>query len=588
MHPTLQLTALSALPFSTRRTALAAARGSSQHLHDIEIILEDNRGNPKMLAYLPVFYANLNPVHVPNGDDFDDFLTAQLMLRALISLRAVYHLAACIPLAYRGEFHDHGITCLDFLIFVWRFRDSRDAAHLMYSTEGFRLMLARTWTVLIRKQHPLLPVEYPEMSTNTGLDALADMLFSSIAVASPEHAEEIVEGAGGRLLDLANLIIAFLCRCGLSCDDTHGSGSRLGTEVFEFVDSMDKTLLPVDKTLDGFELGPLGLVLASANGLASLVMIIEALTARAWTNIPFPHLVTGCLALLGRVLMSDPGQRAMRESIGTVMRGLLYATVMCLSVNQLQQPLAFLLDEVLPQFLLQYYAMPSIDQAIQEAESIGDPSKSSSRFSVWNRFTALASARLKIYDFTNVACRLKACDNIDCGRFDGRANFQRCSCCLSFYYCSASCQKLDWNAGEHRKYCRPDRSIRLSASSEFSIRERYFLADVLHHDFHAKRDTIDPQQAAFTTCNPDTSFFTLFDYTTDSGPVDIRVEAPDRGAKYFETSDLGQWADHVSRAARSRGRMELLVMAVPVGSKTRYFVIPHMRVCIETDLMPLD
>jgi hypothetical protein len=239
------------------------------------------------------------------------------------------------------------------------------------------------------------------------------MLFSPIATLSPEHAEEIVEGAGGGLLDLVNLVIVFLCRGGLSCGDAHGSGSCLGIQKFEYVDSMDKALLPIDKTLDSFKLGPLGLVLASANGLVSLAMTIDALTAEASTNIPFPRNVTGCLALLSRVLMSDPGQRAMRESISTFMRSLLSAMVMCLSGNQLQQLLAFLLEEALPQVLLQYYTMPSIHQAIGEAVRIGDPGKSSSHFAVWNRFTASASAWLKAYDSTNAVCRLKACDNFD-------------------------------------------------------------------------------------------------------------------------------------------------------------------------------
>ncbi|KAF8207739.1 hypothetical protein K438DRAFT_1962003 [Mycena galopus ATCC 62051] len=420
MHPILRLSALSALPFSARRTALAAAGGSSEHLHEIEYLVQDNLSNPKMLVYLPVFYTNLDPANIPNGDELDGATsssTRQLILRALVSLKSpwLYFFET-----YRGLFDDYDITCLDFLMFVSIFKASKEAMSLMFSTNCFRFMLARAWGLLIENEDLFLDVEYPETTTNAGLNAPA-------------------------------------------------------------------------------------------------------------------------------------------------------------------QTLTFLLEKVLPQCLMHYQGVECIAQGVKDTEGLVDPETlwSSSRFTAWNHFTTLASERLEIYHRAQHPERLKACHNVDCGRIGYRAEFKRCSGCLNLHYCTIECQKVDWIDGNHRTYCRPGPSIRLSECQEFPGQQRHFLLKLLQHDLleGGMYRTAANEESTFIAHSPGVPFFMLFDYTV-GWCVDIRVEAADAGvSKYFCGEDLVQWSDHVARAVQSNGRMKLNVMAVPAGTKTRYFAIPH---CGET------
>jgi hypothetical protein len=76
-----------------QRAALAAVRGSTDDLHKIEDIMDDNLSDPKMLGLLPVFYSNLDQANIPSGEDLDGVLsisTRQFILRAQISLNGVY------------------------------------------------------------------------------------------------------------------------------------------------------------------------------------------------------------------------------------------------------------------------------------------------------------------------------------------------------------------------------------------------------------------------------------------------------------------------------------------------------------------
>ncbi|KAJ6534271.1 hypothetical protein B0H19DRAFT_1080753 [Mycena capillaripes] len=621
MHPSLRLGSLSTLPPSLRvsnpgppvlrashagpseKTALAAARGSEDDLHDLEYIMEDNLSNPKMLVFLPVFYANIDPAKVPSAKDLDGLppiFTRQCMLRALVSVKGIYHLAHCLPPAvfpeiwprlwpwfhffetYRGQFYDYGITCLDFLIFVSQFKDSKEAARIMFSTAGFRFMLTAAWTLLIENDDTFLPIEFPSTTTNAGLDALTDLLFSPGKVVSPGHVKEVIDGAGGRLPDLAHLVSSYISSSGMWDDDddhilneTDDIG-RFGTGIFDFVNSIDRALS--SNKLGGFELGPLTTALASGSVVTSLATVAEALTDDGQDHLAFPPLLGGCLTLLNRILMSDSDHVLMDDALNS-MEDLLRTVVICGSAKKFQAPLTSLLEKILPQYLMHCYGVQCIGEAIDEAEDSIDTEtfRTSSIYAAWCRFAALAAERLEIDHKTYDSERLKSCDNLDCGEFGESAKFRRCARCLSFYYCSTERQKLDWYTGDHRKYCRPDRSVRLSACQDLCVRDRYFLLEVLYHDFRAakKSNIIQTQQAAFESRNRGgVQFFTLFDYT--AGRVAIRVEAADHCASAYFGGDMDdQWHDHVARALRSDRQIALLVMAVPAGTKTRYFVIPH-------------
>lgn len=110
------------------------------------------------------------------------------------------------------------------------------------------------------------------------------------------------------------------------------------------------------------------------------------------------------------------------------------------------------------------------------------------------------------------------------------------------------------------------------------MRERLYLRAVItHHYDAAKQDHIYPEQAlasrpgSFWRAPP--VFFTLFDYST--GRVDIKVLSLD-GALAQTLSKRADWRNNVFRAARSRKRMEMHVVAIPVEGYRylRYFIVP--------------
>ncbi|KAJ7790489.1 hypothetical protein B0H14DRAFT_3569414, partial [Mycena olivaceomarginata] len=247
-------------------------------------------------AQHPFFYVNIEPENIPDGDvpeGVPPIHTCQFMLRALVSPEGAYHLSQGMPPAvfsdlwprlwpwfsffeiYRGQFHDYGISCLDFLIFAAQFKEDSEATRLMFSIDRFRPMLTRAWMLLIENDDHFLEIKYPTMTTNAGLDALAELLFSPIAVVRLEHAE-VIEGAGGEVHDLERLTCGYISRCGKPFDDEDEDipdtpvGTWLDVGIFDFMDSIDYLLS--SKPLDGFELGPLSKMLASGIDVVSLTI----------------------------------------------------------------------------------------------------------------------------------------------------------------------------------------------------------------------------------------------------------------------------------------------------------------------------
>jgi hypothetical protein len=135
-----------------------------------------------------------------------------------------------------------------------------------------------------------LEIEYPMMTTNAGLDALAKLRFSPIAVVRLEHAE-VIEGAGGEVHDLERLACGYMSRCGKPFDDEDEDipdtpeGTRLGVGIFDFMDSIDRLLS--SKPLAGFELEPLSKMLASGIDVVSLTIAAEILSEDGPTHAPF-------------------------------------------------------------------------------------------------------------------------------------------------------------------------------------------------------------------------------------------------------------------------------------------------------------
>lgn len=107
----------------------------------------------------------------------------------------------------------------------------------------------------------------------------------------------------------------------------------------------------------------------------------------------------------------------------------------------------------------------------------------------------------------------------------------------------------------------------------FSARERSFLHARVHHDYQTTIMESCFERITFMHQHPGQQFYLLFDYTHGFERPQVRSVAAPPDPTPSEGS-AAQWADHVARAARSGGRMDLLVVLVADGSHIRRRMAP--------------
>ncbi|KAJ6533518.1 hypothetical protein B0H19DRAFT_1272168 [Mycena capillaripes] len=203
---------------------------------------------------------------------------------------------------------------------------------------------------MIAKPEPFLQIEYRPTKTNAGWDILADLLISGMV--SLQHTEEVIEGSGGTLAHLGNLIIVFIIRSPTIYDydeedediPDDAGGSRLGTAIFDFIDSIDTALS--SKKLGSFELGPLGTMLATHVGpVTALAATAGELGRDAIEHLAFSPVLGGCLALLNSILIFEPRHTPVQDSLD-FMVPLIHSVFRCGPTGKFQQPLMFMLEKV--------------------------------------------------------------------------------------------------------------------------------------------------------------------------------------------------------------------------------------------------
>lgn len=75
--------------------------------------------------------------------------------------------------------------------------------------------------------------------------------------------------------------------------------------------------------------------------------------------------------------------------------------------------------------------------------------------------------------------------------------------------------------------------------------------------------------------HPGAQYFTLFDYRLGRAKITVQAVAGSPVSDYFDASSARhEWRNDVARASRSGGCLELDVVAVAEGARTRYLVVP--------------
>ncbi|KAJ7109595.1 hypothetical protein C8R43DRAFT_1243326 [Mycena crocata] len=588
-HPSLDLRNLSKLPANLRTIALSAledpqAQDAQIALSHIQgyIVAGDHMSVPPN-AFLPVIYDLLKAPDSRHDLPPDTELETYLPMhpRTMAAMSTLDHLAqsSSIPkkllpdiwrrLWPRIQFQNRYIPqlCDDIkdeaaistlhlsLIRHLAFLNSNQHPHAdIDSTPGVRGLLIRIWS---RGSEHL----------GAAADILADLLndFMPVTDHVPDYAE-IIAGAGGTPHDLASLTVKHIDNLTKTLrDNPVGTKGRI-----EAADWLLEVIL-VKNDLEVFALH--GLV-------ASIMRCALSLNARrpdrAITVTYFK-----CIYLIRGLFGVPPGLPCLLEGLTWS----LLAVIIDCGMDGLPKnhPVFAPITEILS-IICSQLVMRSVLNRVEPILQKLRPSdmailrESAEFWASWSHLTQLATERLQMKArFEQEYDSRRFCDNIKCGRVALKTELRRCSQCMGRFYCSTTCQSVDWkpeyHAGEHYSVCR--HPVMRSYKDNFSTRSRAFLRFLMHHDYLAQKQRILQLQLEFMRQTKDDpiTFYTEFDYT--KGEVELAVHpAYDMIDICRNSGDTRLWLDHCERRVRDPGRIQLHVAVTAEGDKKKYAVFP--------------
>nr|GAT52619.1 predicted protein [Mycena chlorophos] len=297
-------------------------------------------------------------------------------------------------------------------------------------------------------------------------------------------------------------------------------------------------------------------------------------------------------------LMLDVGPHAVSRAAEKFLFVVVHCAAYHLSHEKIKYNVARVLEHHLPRwtsFPLLLQRLTTAVQAIFNHTALVQHLESSALYPAWTSLIVIlqqADAVLFSIQTKNDPAR-GVCDNISCGRMDIKSQLKRCSGCNVRIYCSAKCQKTDWKTGKHRKICGLAARVQLSLRRHFSKRDinffRHFLSMLyIQHagNVHCKiavcfQSASDPQAH-----DPRQASIVLFDFRRGfQSQNDITAHSEsDLAFRTRMLRDDPTFDDWVERAKRSNGRLQLHVMAVPVGENERWIIFPfHVNMSFMQD-----
>ncbi|KAF7364383.1 hypothetical protein MSAN_01099000 [Mycena sanguinolenta] len=583
MHRAVDVKNLQRLPSPHFRVALAACKDNSS-LDDLRRVgsLLDNAPASQKILYLPVLYLALDPARIPTAEDLESLqpCTVIRVTYASLSLAMLFRLwitksshpglgSTLWPRVWpwihfmheQVEYLPDSIALTEiilyfrFLDFVSaNFKPLRDSL-LVTSTPGFRVFVGKAWAALSRmKSSP----EQFEICVQSVALTLWEGDFTD-----PVHFMELIDGAGGGLQDLARLSAELF-------DPTAGQLFTLCLScLVPLIMGAPDERPDLDPSLREEYLE----MLRQHDFLPSLVARMDAFVDTAEAD---SESMTACFTVLKRLLHAP---RTYRWFPSVIRAGLLH-TMTRASLRfpgDLDDSVRYFLTNILPEVMVYYHVVTAIDEVLDSVTKVCHRKEFEALaiFDDWSEFLDLAEMRVELVRELADASALKACDNVECGELQDRSHCRRCSGCNSFYYCNRKCQMVDWGRGGHRNQCNSSTMLALADTRNCTLgfRERQFMRALLQYAYRQEVDSIYRQQAEVLVADPDAVLLTLFDYTWS--PVQITVHSI-ANSPITETLDkMGvEWADFVSRAECSRGRMQLHIIQVSDGINSRLWVIP--------------
>ncbi|KAJ7148644.1 hypothetical protein C8R43DRAFT_513145 [Mycena crocata] len=592
MHDSLQLRHIRRIKDQSMRLAEAVAERKLKSIFSLFLIFTQIPSSKNVL-FLPALFVNLDKNLVPNPSVLDETVESGARSSAVDDIEGAMHsltsltflmLSNRVPAEAAPDLWPHVWAWLNFFHTYWDALPiiknppqqtmaafthcsilldlSRDAqtAKIIRSTPGVRRLLAIAWKTMVQKE-ALFMQSLGILTTVTAL--LVDNSDNE------DVFEEIVEGVGGSIYDLASIVAqqygrvcalprsskteALLTLSGALFMFGHGAKARLDTllqsmGVVQQVVTMMRIFLDTSGRPNDIiypSMIYVLVILKEPPGYPNIALALKAGLLQVIVKIATSRFVRGEDSLV-------PGQDDKNEL-------------------PMFKMIRELLTEVLPRSSVHYAVVAQLKTALPEAVKLASTWKfRKSQFAQeWRTFVKLASQRIQVYDiWVEGGPSFKACDNLTCGKIEERSTFHCCALCRSRNYCSKDCQSADWNV-EHKDVCQDLQSARLHTRETLTARGRSFLRTLLTWDYLIHQAGICFEHI---TRRPDENFFIVFAY----------VRADGVGMEFASTSDdkfrEEKWAPalrrEVARAVRSGGRMEVHLVYIFEGDDCYPLIFP--------------
>ncbi|KAJ7673847.1 hypothetical protein DFH06DRAFT_1292663 [Mycena polygramma] len=576
MHPALSEHTLDRLPFTLRvwsecdylemRLATAALNGSVKDLSQCSERVK-NLPPSQSLLFLPVFYEHLRTDDIPDLDPATySYTKRQSFERALSALQGLANVrnipAGAFPELWPRYWRWHELVfalmpsssdavCLSFLAFICRFRNDRDCISLVSATPGDSELPPDWFMTLMEVLYQLNP-------------------------SGPSSLEEYIEEAGGSYDDLASLLLRHILRIAPS---RHTELSRLSAPcllglVLFVIAVEDVTKGDLELSQNPCKNQPLPLSEALLM-LGTPVLTVAACAVSRSHDPTAPSALGSIIRFIGLANRLPRAEIYLAESIK---HGLIHALVASARSDFAQDVYPqskALLRLVLPLCTIHGAILDLLDAAFAEVEDLmrADNFSSTELWPYWQGLVDLVAQRRSLLQRLNPAERLllKPCANMTCGRIQEAGLFQRCASCRRAYYCSKLCQTTDWRFGGHRDVCSPHSALSINWHYPVPWRDRALLRLLVHQKYESVRwSEIYRRQIVFMYRNPDVAFFTLFTQVWDG----FQIKVHPVGTIHDKPFADAEWAAAVTRMKQSAGRMELHVVEIGDGTRTRWWLLP--------------
>ncbi|KAJ7463539.1 hypothetical protein FB451DRAFT_1492825 [Mycena latifolia] len=428
------------------------------------------------------------------------------------------------------------------------------------STRGLRPFLTKYWASVVRN-NGIIAFEGAWAYKDGWADMCHLLVFLSINASDPKNFEEILDGVGGSLDELAYVL-----------------GRQLNIIVARPVTADSATALSTcfNLVLQRHDEGSFSDALLSNGAVKPLVAAVGFLD----THSHYPYASMGISIGLGDMMKYCEGRSGYQWVIQTLDGGLL-SLIISMGLRA-KHATDFSWDPAMPQpgtSLKEFFQPLSSIIQCQMKKSFPEVSSASTSpaftksdvFKLWSIFVKVVQQRLGALEYFQSRRWIsqKVCENMQCLKTAEKTAFKSCSGCTSSYYCSPECQKIDWEAG-HREWCGKLKVAQFP--HPYTARDRAYLRALLQHmsQSPAFRTAVLVRQAQFMYRKPGVQYFIGFDFLEIREGYECSVNVLPM-SEYAHAPDVSV---RLAQLARGGGRMQLHVVRIKCAQKQLMKTIP--------------